>query len=106
LSELVIADTFLEISRVLSEHPAVLIEFGAPWCGPCRAFEPQFKRFAAKHPEIVCVKVDVDVDPAVVSEYKLQSVPQIMWFVNGTLDRVLPSDVRSVPKLEQELNLT
>jgi thioredoxin 1 len=102
---LVIANTLTEIRGVLAEHPAVLVEFGAVWCQPCQKFLPQFKRFAAKHPQIVCVKVDVDVDPAVVSEYKLQSVPQIMWFVNGELDRVLPNDVRSVPRLEQELNI-
>jgi suppressor of tumorigenicity protein 13 len=102
---LVIADTLTEIRGVLDKHPAVLVEFGAVWCMPCQKFLPQFKRFAAKYPNIVCVKVDVDVDPAVVSEYKLQSVPQIMWFVNGQLDRVLPADVRSVPRLEQELNL-
>lgn len=105
MTDLVIADTFLELSGVLAEHPAVLVEFGAVWCGPCRAFLPHFKRFAAKYPEIVCVKVDVDVDPAVVSEYKLQSVPQVMLFLNGKYDRTLPDTARTVPKLEQELTL-
>lgn len=104
MTELVIANTLNEIRGVLDEHPAVLIEFGAVWCQPCRAFEPHFKRFAAKHPEIICVKVDVDVDPAVVSEYKLQSVPQVMLFMNGQYDRTLPPKM-TVPKLEHELSL-
>jgi thioredoxin 1 len=105
LSELIIANTVQELDRVLSEHPVVLLEFGAVWCMPCQKFLPQFKRFAQKHPEITCVKVDVDVDPAVVSEYKIQSVPQVMVFLNGQYDRTLPADVRTVPKLEQEFNL-
>lgn len=105
MTDLVIANTVPEISGVLAEHPAVLVEFGAVWCMPCKAFEPHFRRFAVKHPQIICVKVDVDVDPAVVSEYKLQSVPQVMWFVNGEYVRTLPPTARTVQKLEAELNI-
>ena len=89
---------------MLEEHPAVLLEMGAEWCMPCKRFLPHYERFAAKHPEIICVKVDVDVDPAVVSEYKIQSVPQVMLFMNGQYVRTLPDTARTVLKLEEELS--
>jgi len=103
VSELLEVDRLVDIQKVIAENPLVLLEAGAAWCMPCQRFLPHFKRFAAKHPGVVCVKVDVDVDPAVVSEFKLQSVPQVMFFVNGQLDHTLPATARTVQKLEQEL---
>lgn len=104
LSDLVIANTVGEIDEIINSHLLVLIEFGAVWCVPCQRFLPHYIKFAKKHPNIICVKVDVDVDPAVISEYKIQSVPQVMLFVNGKHQRTLPPQM-TVIKLEQELNL-
>jgi thioredoxin 1 len=103
LSELLTLDMLNDIRGLIEHNPKVLIEFGAVWCGPCRQFLPHFKRFAAKHEDFICVKVDVDVDPAVVSEYGIQTVPQVMLFENGRYVRTLPNDVRTIPKLEQNL---
>jgi thiol-disulfide isomerase/thioredoxin len=79
----------------------VIVEFGASWCGPCRAFLPHFTKFAEQHPEFVCVKVDVDVDPEVVSTYKIQSVPQVKYFVDGEFAKDIKG--RTVMQLNQEL---
>jgi thioredoxin-like negative regulator of GroEL len=102
---LVIANTLLEVRGAVDSGPSVLVEFGAPWCVPCTRFLPHFERFAAKHPEIICVKVDVDVDPAVVSEYGIQSVPQVWLYENGVKVKEIPDHARTVIKLENELNL-
>lgn len=101
LSEIVEVATLDELRQTLASHPYVLVEFGAAWCGPCRAFLPHFKQFAAQHPNIVCVKVDVDTDPDFVSEFGIQSVPQVFYFVDGEKSRVVES--RTVVALNREL---
>lgn len=52
------------------------------------------------------MKVDVDVDPAVVSEYKIQSVPQVMLFEHGQYVRTLDSTIRTVQKLDKDIPVT
>lgn len=102
MSDLVIEDTLDGIQNIIEENPFVLVEFGASWCGPCRAFLPHFTKFAEQHPEIVCVKVDVDVDPEVVSTYGIQSVPQVKYFVDGEFAKDIKG--RTVLQLNKELN--
>jgi thioredoxin 1 len=92
-----------DIRDAIESNPRVLVEFGAVWCQPCRAFLPHFTKFAEKHPEYLCVKVDVDVDPAVVSEYHIQKVPQVWLYENGVKVKELPETVRTVVALEKEI---
>lgn len=92
-----------EIQAVIDNNPYVVVEFGASWCGPCKKFLPHFEEFSEQHPEIACVKVDVDGDPEVVSTYKIQSVPQVMYFVDGEYAKHL--EARTIVKLNQEIGL-
>ena len=101
MSELVIEDTLEGLMRIVDENPYVLVEFGASWCGPCRAFLPHFTKFAEQHPEFVCVKVDVDVDPEVVSTFKIQSVPQVKFFLDGEFAKDIKG--RTVLQLNEEV---
>lgn len=101
MSELVYADTLEEVSRVISENPKVLVEFGAEWCMPCKRFLPHFEKFASQHPEYVCVKVDIDVDSSVASTYNIQSVPTVMEFQGGDFWRYVTG--RTVIQLNQEI---
>ena len=101
MSELLKADTLSELTEIIENNDRVVVEFGASWCGPCRSFLPHFEKFAEKHPEISAVKVDIEVDPEVVSTYKIQSVPQVMLFEHGEYQRHLES--RTLIKLEQEI---
>lgn len=78
----------------------VLIEFGASWCAPCRAFLPHFTSFAAERPEVTCVKVDVDVDPLVVSTYGIQTVPQVKLYSGGRFVRDV--EARTIMQLRKE----
>lgn len=102
MSDLIEVATLGELQDIIVANTNVVVEFGAAWCGPCKKFLPHFTEFAKRHPEVVCVKVDVDSDPDFLSEYQIQSVPQVMSFYDGSYVSHLTG--RTVLQLEKEIS--
>ena len=61
-------------------NDCVIVDFWAPWCGPCRVFGPTFDKVSEKHEDIVFAKVNVDDNPNLASEFNIRSIPSLMIF--------------------------
>ena len=63
----------------------VLIDWWAPWCGPCRLFGPIFERVSQKHPEATFGKIDTQAEPGLAQAFEISSIPTLMVVRDGVL---------------------
>jgi thioredoxin 1 len=82
--------------EVLETEELVLVDFWAPWCGPCRMLEPVVNEIAAEYVgQVKVVKLNTDQYPTVASHYGIRSIPTLIVFKGG---RQVDTVVGAVPK--------
>jgi thioredoxin 1 len=67
-------------AQTVNGNELVIIDFWAPWCGPCRAFAPIYEAASEKHPGVVFAKVNTEEEQQLAASFSIRSIPTLMIF--------------------------
>jgi thioredoxin 2 len=74
-----VTDETFEREVLAAERP-VIVDFWAPWCGPCRGFAPVYEKASEQHPDVVFAKVNTDEEQELAGGFGIRSIPTLMVF--------------------------
>jgi len=66
--------------KTVNDNAMVIVDFWAPWCGPCRGFAPVYEKAAEAHPDVVFAKVNTDAEQELAGSFGIRSIPTLMVF--------------------------
>jgi thioredoxin len=66
--------------QTINDNNVIIVDFWAPWCGPCRAFAPIYEAASEKHPDVVFAKVNTEEEQQLAASFNIRSIPTLMIF--------------------------
>ncbi len=96
-----VTDNNFQAEVIESETP-VLVDFWAPWCGPCRVVAPVLEEIASERDDVRIVKLNVDENQQTAAQYEVLSIPTMILFRNG---QVATKVVGALPRKRLEAQL-
>ncbi len=67
-----------DLEQTLEDNDLVVVDFWAPWCGPCRSFAPIYDKVAGKHQDVVFAKVNTEEQRELAQQFQIRSIPTLM----------------------------
>ena len=90
-------------AEVLQSSDPVLVDFWAPWCGPCRQIAPMIDELAGENPGVKIGKVNIDDNPQAAQKYGVSSIPTLLVFKGGQVTESFVG-VRPKTQLQEALD--
>ena len=82
--------TDADFQKTIEGNDLVLVDFWAPWCGPCKAIAPVLEEIATENSNVLIAKMNTDENPNTATQHGIMSIPTMMIFKNGQLvDRLV-----------------
>ena len=69
--------------QVVNDNDTVIVDFWAPWCGPCKSFAPVFEDVSGKHEDVVFGKVNTEEEQELAAAFNITAIPTLMAFKDG-----------------------
>lgn len=70
----------------IDRHRAIVLNFWGPFCGPCKMFEPVYQAAAAKYPDVLFARINVQEEPDLAKQFDVMSTPTLLAIKDGTIE--------------------